>query len=234
MSNCGARRKAFLANSIFFGLSALLANVSVAPAVFAQAPTTGLAAGYSSNSGKPIDIEADVLEVDDKKKLAVFKGNVSATQGDFNIRSSEILVTYTDTNKTAGTNKPQPVKEVAASPLPGGNGSIKQIDAKGKVLVTAKDGQTATSDWAIFEVEKQLVTLGGNVVVSRGTDTIKSDRLIIDITTGLTRVEQTSERSEADKSKRIQMIITPKAREKQEKKEKQEKQDNPEKQEKQN
>lgn len=222
MNSSGGRRKAFLAQSIFCA-SAFLAAASVAPAAFAQAPTTGLAAGYSSNAGKPIDIEADLLEVDDKKKIAVFKGNVSATQGDFNIRASEILVTYTDSNKTAGTDKKPPVKEVAASPLPGGNGSIKQIDAKGKVLVTGKDNQTATSDWAIFEVEKQLVTLGGDVVVSRGTDTIKASRLVIDVATGLTRVEQAADKSDGEKSKRIQMIITPKSREKPDKPEKQEK-----------
>ena len=220
MKSSGGRRKAFLTQSIVC-LSALFAAASGTPAAFAQSPTTGLAAGYSSNAGKPIDIEADLLEVDDKKKVAVFKGNVSATQGDFNIRASELLVTYTDTAKTAGTNKPPPVKEVAASPLPGGNGSIKQIDAKGKVLVTAKDNQTATSDWAIFEVEKQLVTLGGEVVVSRGTDTIKANRLVIDVATGLTRVEQAAEKNEG--SKRIQMIITPKSREKTEKTEKPEK-----------
>jgi lipopolysaccharide export system protein LptA len=227
MNSSGGRRKAFLAQSIFCA-SAFLAAASVAPAAFAQAPTTGLAAGYSSNAGKPIDIEADLLEVDDKKKIAVFKGNVSATQGDFNIRASEILVTYTDSNKTAGTDKkPPPVKEVAASPLPGGNGSIKQIDAKGKVLVTGKDNQTATSDWAIFEVEKQLVTLGGDVVVSRGTDTIKANRLVIDVATGLTRVEQVADKNEGEKSKRIQMIITPKSREKQEKPDKPEKHEKP-------
>jgi lipopolysaccharide export system protein LptA len=225
MNSSGGRRKVFLAQSIFCA-SAFLAAASMAPAAFAQAPTTGLAAGYSSNAGKPIDIEADLLEVDDKKKIAVFKGNVSATQGDFNIRASEILVTYTDSNKTAGTDKKPPAKEVAASPLPGGNGSIKQIDAKGKVLVTGRDNQTATSDWAIFEVEKQLVTLGGDVVVSRGTDTMKASRLVIDVATGITRVEQAAKKNDDEKS-RVQMIITPKSREKQEKPDKPEKQEKP-------
>jgi lipopolysaccharide export system protein LptA len=160
MSQIGGRRKALVASSIVLGVSVCLSGAASAPAR-AQTPGSGLATSYSANADKPIDIEADVLEVDDKKKVAVFKGNVSATQGDFNLRASEIEVTYTDSNKAAGAAKPQPVKEAAASPVPGA-GSIKQINAKGKVLVTGKDNQTATSDWAIFEVEKQLITLGGH------------------------------------------------------------------------
>ena len=40
----------------------------------AQAPGGSLATSYSANANKPINIEADALEVDDKKKVATFKG----------------------------------------------------------------------------------------------------------------------------------------------------------------
>ena len=177
----------------------------------AQAPGGSLATSYSANADKPINIEADALEVDDKKKIATFKGNVSATQGDFNIRAKEIQVLY-----TAAAKKDPAAGAAAPSALPGGgNADIQQIDAKGKVLVTTKDNQTTTSDWAVFEVKKQLVTIGGDVVVTQGTDTIKGSKLVIDLTTGLTRLDTAAnDKDVAGAGKRIQMLITPKNREK--------------------
>jgi lipopolysaccharide export system protein LptA len=185
----------------------------------AQAPGGSLATSYSANADKPINIEADALEVDDKKKVATFKGNVSATQGDFNIRAKEIQVLYTAAPKkdpAAGKNDPA-ASASANSALPGGgNADIQQIDAKGKVLVTTKDNQTTTSDWAIFEVKKQLVTIGGDVVVTQGTDTIKGSKLVIDLNTGLSRFETAANDKDAagGVSKRLQMLITPKNRDK--------------------
>ncbi len=195
-----------LARLAAFGL---LATAVFLPSAKAQTPGTGLATSYAANSGKPIDIEADALEVDDKKKIAVFNGNVSATQGDFNIRAKEIQVAYAAAKADAGA------KTASNSPLPGGGGAdITQIDAKGKVLVTTKDSQTATSDWAVFEVKKQLVTLGGDVVLTQGTNTIKGSRLVIDLTTGLSRFETGGDKAGVDGAKeRLKAIFTPKARE---------------------
>jgi lipopolysaccharide export system protein LptA len=178
----------------------------------------GLAESYKANAGKPIDIEADALEVDDQKKIAVFTGNVSATQGDFNLRAKEIQVTYASKPKGAETAS----ADGGAAGLPGGANDITQIDAKGKVLVTTKGNQTATSDWAIFDVPKQLVTIGGDVVLSRGGDTIKGDKLVIDLKTGKSRFDTGGAlASGVEKGKqRIQAIFTPKSREKDKDKEK--------------
>lgn len=180
----------------------------------AQAPGGSLATSYSANADKPIDIESDALEVDDKKKLAIFKGNVSATQGDFNIRAKELQVTYT----AAAKNDPAAPKPDAApagnAVLPGGgNADIKQIDAKGKVLITTKDNQTTTSDWAVFEVKKQLVTIGGDVLLTQGTNTIKGTKLVIDLNTGLSRFDTSNDKPGANGAgERLKAIFTPKAR----------------------
>jgi len=168
----------------------------------AQAPGTGLAANYSANANKPIDIEADSLEVDDKKKTAIFKGNVSASQGDVNLKSKEIQVTYTTSGtKTASAAPTDP------SPI-GGGGDITQIDAKGKVFVTMKGNQQATSDWAIFDVKKQQITIGGDVVLSQGQNVIKGSKLVIDLTTGLSKFENTSDLG-GNAGQRMRAIFTP-------------------------
>jgi lipopolysaccharide export system protein LptA len=174
----------------------------------AQAPGSGLATSYAANSDKPIDIVADVLEVDDKKKIAIFRGNVSATQGDFNLRAKELQVTYTAKDRGAAT------QTTTASTAPGtGDADITQIDAKGKVLVKTKENQTATSDWAIFDVKKQLVTIGGEVVLSQGPNTIKGSRLVIDLKSGLSRFETGTANENGEKPKeRLRAIFTPKAR----------------------
>jgi lipopolysaccharide export system protein LptA len=174
----------------------------------AQAPGGSLATSYASNSDKPIDIVADVLEVDDQKKIAVFKGNVSATQGDFNLRAKELQVTYQQ-KENGQADRTQPAAEPV---VPGGGADITQIDAKGKVLVKSGDDQTATSDWAIFDVKKQLVTIGGDVVLSQGPNTIKGNRLVIDLNTGLSRFETGGELGGDKTKQRLRAIFTPKSR----------------------
>ena len=57
------------------------------------------------------------------------------------------------------------------------------------MLITSKDGQTATGDWATFDVKANTVLLGGHVVVTRGKDVAEGPRLKIDLTTGMYRFE---------------------------------------------
>jgi lipopolysaccharide export system protein LptA len=140
---------------------------------------------YQANTDAPIDIEADVLEVDDKQKQAVFKGNVVARQAGFSLKAKELAVYY------AG----QPSGDIASANADAGgaNGRIRRIEAKGKVLVTTNDDQSATSEWANFDVEQQIVTIGGNVVLSQGENVLRGDRLVIDLQSGKSRFEVAGE-----------------------------------------
>src|SRR6185295_14277356 len=61
--------------------------------------------------------------------------------------------------------------------------------ARRKVLITSKDGQTATGDWADFDVKANTVLMGDRVIVSRGKDVAEGPRLKIDLTTGMYRFE---------------------------------------------
>jgi septal ring-binding cell division protein DamX len=63
------------------------------------------------------------------------------------------------------------------------------VEAKQKVLITSKDGQTATGDWAIFDTKANTALLGDSVTVSRGKDVVQGSRLKIDLTTGMYRFE---------------------------------------------
>lgn len=176
-------------------LAALLALSC--PSAWAQAPIGGFGGLGSGDSKKPIDIESDRLEVDDKKHTAIFVGNVSATQGDNNLKAPRLEVFYESANQAQAAGKgggqasktAKPVKNTTAA-APGdpmASGQIRLIHASGgKVVVTStKDRQEATGDDAIYDVKAQQITLTGKeVVVSQGLNKVKGTKLIIDLGKG--------------------------------------------------
>ncbi len=138
--------------------------------------------GFSQNRGQPVQIEAATLEVRDKDKVATFTGNVHVIQGDTDMRCQTLVVRYED----AASIKTGSVTVV--QPGPGGTSQIKRLDAQGNVIVKQKD-QTATGDKGIFDMRANTVTLVGNVVISDGQNVLRGERLIVDLTTGVSRVE---------------------------------------------
>lgn len=158
---------------------ALLAVAFIAGNAHAQAPSTSLAKNFQANSGKPIDIQSDMLEVNDNKKIATFRGSVIAIQGGFKLRSNELVVLYS-------TSAPQGTRPVQVASSTAGNGEIRQIQAKGNVVITTEDNQQATGELAIFQVQKQLVLLTGNVKVKQGGNIIECERVEANLATGIT------------------------------------------------
>jgi lipopolysaccharide export system protein LptA len=136
--------------------------------------------GFSQNRNQPVQIEAASLEVRDKDKVATFQGNVRVVQGDTVMRCKTLVVFY-ESQAPAGAMK-------AATPGPGGRQQISRLEARGGVIVTQKD-QTATGDTGIFDMRANTVTLSGNVVVSQGKNVMRGERLVVDLTSGVSRVE---------------------------------------------
>jgi lipopolysaccharide export system protein LptA len=139
--------------------------------------------GFSQNRDQPIQIEAASLEMRDKKKEAVFSGNVK--------------VVFYDSG--GASDAPQPAAPKAsksgamqsATPGPGGSSSIRRLEAKGSVVVTQKD-QVVTGETAIFDTRANLITMtggAGGVVLTQCKNVLKGDRLKVDMTTGVSRVE---------------------------------------------
>jgi lipopolysaccharide export system protein LptA len=147
--------------------------------------------GFSQNRDKPIKINSATLEVRDKDKVATFSGDVHLVQGDTTMRSKTLVVFYDDdatapkpvAKPPAGANPPGATQSVASP-----NQQIKRVEAKGNVIVVQKD-QTATGDTGVFDMRANTVTLLGNVAISQGTNMVKGDRLTVDMTSGVSRVE---------------------------------------------
>jgi lipopolysaccharide export system protein LptA len=96
------------------------------------------------------------------------------------MRCRTLLVYYEDGSSKQGMKTSQPG--------PGGQQRIRRLEAKGDVLVTQKD-QTATGETGIFDMQANTVTLFGNVVIARGNDVLRGQRLVVDLNNGVSRME---------------------------------------------
>jgi len=163
---------------------ALLVPGAATQAQTPQGPPNALQ-GFSQNRDQPVHIEAATLEVHDKQKQATFSGDVRVKQGDTGLRCRSLVVFYEQSGKSAGNDK----NLQAATPGPGGEQRIKRLEARGAVVVTQKD-QTATGELGIFDMKTNTVTLTGNpVVMTQGQNVLRGERLVVDLTSGVSRVE---------------------------------------------
>jgi lipopolysaccharide export system protein LptA len=154
-----ALRKPFLVSLLVAGL------VMSAGALCAQTPPSGppnALQGFSQNRDQPVHIEAATLEVRDKQKEATFSGDVRVKQGDTGLRCKSLVVFYEQGGEDAPKTKTMP----AATPGPG------------------------TGELGIFDMKSNTVTMTGNpVVMTQGQNVLRGERLVVDLTSGVSRVE---------------------------------------------
>jgi lipopolysaccharide export system protein LptA len=181
-----------------FAAAALVLALTASDGAFAQGAMSGVPnamQGFSQNRDQPIQIEAASLEMRDKKKEATFSGNVKVVQGDTTMTSKSLVVFYdSGPASDAPPAAPKGSKSASmqsASPGPGGSSSIRRLEAKGSVVVTQKD-QVVTGETAIFDTRANLITMVGGVVLTQCKNVLKGDRLKVDMTTGVSRVESDS------------------------------------------
>jgi lipopolysaccharide export system protein LptA len=94
---------------------------------------------------------------------------VIVNQADLRIQSDRMLVNFTD----------------------GGSLEIQRITATGGVVITRGD-ERASGDNAIYDFNRRIITMAGNVRLRRGTDTLNGGRLVIDLASGLSTVDGTA------------------------------------------
>jgi lipopolysaccharide export system protein LptA len=211
VSSRSASKKRIASTAAGFSVALALLVASDAAAQSAVQGVPNAMQGFSQNRDQPIQIEAATLEMRDKKKEATFSGNVKVIQGDTTMTSKTLVVFYesgggtTGATPATGTAAPAPAPTSAkgapakgapipaATPGPGGASSIKRLEARGNVVVTQKD-QVVTGETAVFDTKTNLVTMLGGVVLTQGKNVLRGDRLMVDMTTGVSRVESDSGR----------------------------------------
>lgn len=177
-----------------------VAGIAGIATVHAQQPSgpPNALQGFSQNHDKPIKINSATLEVRDKDKMATFAGDVHLVQGDTTLRSKTLVVFYDDD----AASKPAAPSAGATQAGTQQNQQIKRVEAKGNVIVTQKE-QIATGDNGLFDMRANTITLLGNVVISQGPNVVRGEKLTVDMTTGVSRVEC------AKPPCRVQMLVTP-------------------------
>ena len=145
-------------------LPILLAPLALALATAAAAVAQSrepVSALKGHNSDAPIDLTADRLEVQDRADRAIFAGNVHVKQDDLTLDTSRLTVAYSSS----------------------GGVQIKRLDASGGVTVRSPS-ETARGSFGIYDLDRKLITLVGNVVLQRQGSQLSGQRLVIDLDSG--------------------------------------------------
>ena len=131
-----------------------------------EQPTSALK-GHNSNA--PVDVTADRIEVQDRADRAIFVGNVHATQAELTLDTERLTVAYSSTGgQQAGGNS---------------NVQIRRLDAAGGVVVHSPS-ETAKGDFGIYDLDHRLITVIGNVRLTRGANVVNGQRLVINLDSG--------------------------------------------------
>ena len=142
---------------------------------------------FKTDPNAPVDIEADKLNVDDARKLAIFTGDVKAAQADFIIRTIELHATYSGEAGLASVSA-QPVAGAGAAQAPKSPAQLTKIEAKGKVVITSKANQQVTGDMAVFDTKANTVVVSGKeVIVTQDKNIIQCTKVSIDTVTGVSK-----------------------------------------------
>lgn len=131
---------------------------AIAALAQAQEPVSALK-GHDANA--PVDVTADRIEVQDRADRALFVGNVHVRQASLTLDTARLTVAYSSA----------------------GGIQIQRLDASGGVVVRSPS-ETARGDFGVYDLDRRLITLIGDVVLSRGGSRINGSRLVIDLDSG--------------------------------------------------
>lgn len=120
-------------------------------------------------SDEPMEITSSRMEAFNEKKLVVFSGNATATQGGNVLKADQLLLYY---KKDPDKKEKIGSKEIEKS------GDLEKIEAKGNVSLT-QGKRVATGDEAIYYREGNKIILTGNAVLREDKNSIKGDRVIV-------------------------------------------------------
>ena len=129
-----------------------------------EQPTSALK-GHNSNA--PVDVTADRIEVQDRADRAIFAGNVHATQAELTLDTQRLTVAYSNAPQNGGGTGVQ----------------IRRLDAAGGVVVHSPS-ETAKGDFGIYDLDHKLITVIGNVQLTRGPNVVNGQRLVINLESG--------------------------------------------------
>ena len=140
---------------IIFALALVMNGVALAQS------NQGVSALKGHDSNAPVDVNADRIEVQDRADRAIFVGNVHVKQAELTLDTQRLTVAYSSN----------------------GGVQIRRLDAAGGVTVHSPS-ETAKGDFGIYDLDRKLITLIGNVQLNREQNQVIGQRLVIDLDSG--------------------------------------------------
>lgn len=151
----------------------------------AAAPSALGGVAFNTDPTAPIRIKARRLDVDDKRKRAVFSNDVVAKQGELTITAKKLTAGYTGSTQVLGGGNRSDGKRAATR---GGETTLTRVIADGGVKIDSGGKQTAEGGFAVYDVAANTITLEKDVVLTQGRQVIRGTKMIIDVTSGLSRM----------------------------------------------
>jgi lipopolysaccharide export system protein LptA len=140
----------------------LVAGLGLIATLATGAPAqNGVSALKGHDSNAPVYFSAERLEVQDRADRAVLAGNVHVTQGELTLDTDRATLAYINAGKI----------------------QLRRLDAAGGVVVKSPT-ETARGAFAVYDLDRKLITMIGGVELLRGGSSIKGQRLVIDLDSG--------------------------------------------------
>jgi lipopolysaccharide export system protein LptA len=124
------------------------------------------------NTNAPIDFNAGYIELQDRANRAILSGNVNVRQAEMTLTAQRMTVNYTG-------------QVVDGSP------QVSRLDAAGGVTVIRPD-QRARSQYAIYDLNRRVITMLGGVSLAQGSNVVNGGRLTINLDTGRATIDGSS------------------------------------------
>jgi lipopolysaccharide export system protein LptA len=132
-----------------------------------------------------VRIQADSLVFDYGAGELFYRGNVSISQGDVNVRANELAILFE----------------------PGRSGTLRSVRAEGDVHVT-RGKETATGDVAMYDPDGQTIVLSGGARIGSGPNSIEGEQVVVQLREERTVVEGGTDERTGEK-KRVRAVIDP-------------------------
>ena len=157
------KRYGALARGYAVGAFALTGALLGGMELQAQGVTGGIG---SHNTRAPVDIDAGRIVAQDREDRVIFSDNVVVTQDDLTVRAQRMQLNYLN-----------------ATTL-----ELQRLTATGGVTV-ARGVERASGSTAVYDFNRRVITLVGDVRLKQGANTLSGGRLVIDLATGLSSVD---------------------------------------------
>ncbi len=111
------------------------------------------------NSNAPLSWSAENVDVQDAANRVVLTGGVVAQQENLALNAGRVTIAY-----SKGSGKI----------------SVDRLDASGGVTFK-RAGDSARGDFAVYDFQRKIITMVGNVVLEQSSGVVRGGRLVIDL-----------------------------------------------------